>query len=67
MPSNPNKLFIPWESPITEDDVIHESLNISDIHIEVDFELLGVNEYNIFFEFIWISVRTKHNAQTFFI
>ena len=36
MPSNPNKLFIPWESPITEDDVIHESLNISDIHIDGD-------------------------------
>ena len=24
--------------------------NISDIHLEVDFELLGVDEYNIFFE-----------------
>ena len=36
MPSNLNKLFIPWESPITEDDVIHESLNISDIHIDGD-------------------------------
>ena len=24
--------------------------NISDIHIEIDFELLGVNETNIFFE-----------------
>lgn len=24
--------------------------NISDVHIEIDFELLGVNEYNLFFE-----------------
>ena len=36
MPSNPNKRFIPWESPITEDDVICESLNINDIHIDGD-------------------------------
>jgi hypothetical protein len=25
--------------------------NMSDVHFEIDFELLGVNEYNIFFEF----------------
>ena len=36
MPNTSNNLFIPWESPITEDDVIYESLNISDIHIDGD-------------------------------
>ena len=30
----PNECFVPWESPITEDAVVSESLNISDIHLD---------------------------------
>ena len=31
--------------------------NISDVHIEIDFELLGVNEYNIFLSYL-IMLKT---------
>ena len=44
------------------------AFNISDIHIEVDFELLGVNEYNIFFElFNHIKENIILNKPIFFI
>ena len=42
--------------------------NISDVHIEIDFELLGVNEYNIFFEiFNHIKENIILNKSIFFI
>lgn len=38
---------------------------VSDIHVEVDFELLGVNEYNVFFElFRHISENLVLNSQS---
>ena len=42
--------------------------NISDVHIEIDFELLGVNEYNIFFElFNHVKDNIILNKKIFFI
>jgi dipeptidyl aminopeptidase/acylaminoacyl peptidase len=44
-----NKYFIPWESPISEEAVVSESLHISDIHID------GNDVY-------WIEKRESENG-----
>lgn len=42
--------------------------NISDVHIEIDFELLGVNEYNLFFEiYNHVIDNIAVNKDTFYI
>lgn len=42
--------------------------NISDVHIEVDFELLGVSEYNIFLElFRHVKENVAINKKSFYI
>lgn len=40
--------------------------NISDVHIEVDFEILGVNEYNIFME-LFNHIKDNMNIKHIFI
>ena len=41
--------------------------NISDIHFEVDFEILGVNQYNIFLTLFNISKKTLYPIKRYFI
>jgi hypothetical protein len=42
--------------------------NMSDVHIEIDFEILGVNEYNIFFDvFSHIQENVLHNKNIIYI
>lgn len=50
MPTKHNECFIPWKSPITEDDVVSESLNISEIHIDKD-------------DIYWIEKKHDHDGR----